>query len=133
MSIQGKIAQIIDETRVILNIGTRDGVQLNHTFLIFQEGDEVFDPDTKESLGKFEIPKGKIVIENVQERMSFARSLRKKELRGVQQKTLSEMMVEASTPLPHDLEALEIDPYSVKPLPVISSVKVGDCVRQIVE
>jgi hypothetical protein len=133
MSIQGKIAQIIDDTRLILNVGARDGVQLNQVFLIYQPGEEVFDPDTRETLGKFEIPKGKVVIENVQEKMAFAHTQLRPDNRGVEPKTLSEMMVEASTPTSRDHEALEIDPYSAKPLPVISPVKVGDCVRQIVE
>lgn len=133
MSIQGKIAQIIDETRLILNVGTRDGVQANQVFLIYQEGEEVFDPETKESLGKFEIPKGKVIIETVQERMSFARTLKRNRNSGTQQKTLSEMMVEASTPLSSEFEKLAIDPYSVKPLPSVSSIKVGDSVRQLSE
>jgi len=132
MSIQGKIAQVIDETRFILNIGSRDGVQLNQMFLIYQAGEEVFDPDTNESLGRFEIPKGKIVIENVQEKLAFARTQFKPEDRTAPPKILSEMMVEASTPAPNDRESLPIDPYTAKPLPVISPVKVGDRVRQIV-
>lgn len=131
MSICGKIAHIIDETRVILNIGVNQGVKLNQIFLIYQEGDEVFDPDTKESLGKVEIPKGRVIIEHVQEKMAIAATEKKESEATSRNKILSELMVDASIPKELDREKLKVDPYHLNPLHQVTSVKVGDLVRSI--
>ena len=56
--------------------------------------DEIFDPDSKQSLGKLELAKGRIIVDHVQEKLSIgsAKVIKKKE----EKKTLSEMMVDAS-------------------------------------
>ncbi len=131
MNICGKVAHIVDETRVILNIGEKQGVKLNQIFLIYQEGDEVFDPDTKESLGKVELPKGRVVVEHVQEKMAIAATEKKAQDETSRNKILSELMVDASIPRDAEREKLPIDPYHLKPLPQVTLVKVGDRVRSI--
>ncbi|MCI0513167.1 hypothetical protein L0128_08155 [candidate division KSB1 bacterium] len=133
MNIRGKIAQIIDETRVVLNIGARDGVQTQQPFLIFEEGEEILDPDTHESLGKLEIPKGRVIIEHVQERISLGITEQKLETEESARKTLSELMVEASTPVSSERYKLNVDPYNLKPFPAHLPVKVGDNVRSLTE
>ena len=72
MSLTGKIARILDESRFVINIGSEAGVKSGQEFIIYQEGDEIFDPETNESLGKMELSKGAIVIEHVQEKLSIA-------------------------------------------------------------
>jgi hypothetical protein len=131
MSICGKIAHIIDETHVILNIGSNQGVKLNQIFLIYQEGDEVFDPDTNESLGKVEITKGRIIVEHVQEKMAIAATEKKEPDVTSHNKILSELMVDASIPKDSEREKLKVDPYHLKPLPQVTSVRIGDLVRSI--
>ncbi|MBN2091785.1 hypothetical protein JW964_19375 [candidate division KSB1 bacterium] len=131
MNICGKVAHIIDETRVILNIGEKQGVKLDQIFLIYQEGDEVFDPDTNESLGKVELPKGRVVVEHVQEKMAIAATEKKIQDETSRNKILSELMVDASIPRDSEREKLPIDPYHLKPFPQVTSVKVGDLVRSI--
>jgi len=130
MSIRGKIAQIIDDTKVVINVGSRDGVILNQKFVIYEEGDEILDPDTGVSLGKIEVPKGHIIIEHVQDKIAIGVTEQKAE-DASERKTLSELMVEASTPVKNNREKLMVDPYSMKPLPSITPVKVGDRVRAI--
>lgn len=132
MFLRGKIAQILDDTRVVLNIGSKQGVKIKQVFLIFQEGDDVVDPDTKTSLGKIEIPKGKIIIENVQEQISIG-ATEVKARDNDTKKTLSELMVEASTPQKSDREKLLVDRFQIKPLPTITPVKIGDWVRSLTE
>jgi hypothetical protein len=131
MSICGKIAHIIDETHVILNIGSNHGVKLNQIFLIYQEGDEVFDPDTNESLGKVEISKGRINVEHVQDKMAIATTGKREPETTSRSKILSELMVDASIPKDSERDKLKVDPYHLKPLPQVTAVRIGDLVRSI--
>ncbi|MDU2208422.1 MAG: hypothetical protein E7E42_01915 [Veillonella sp.] len=63
------IAKVIDDTNVVLNIGSNENVSINDRFLIYQIGEEIFDPDTKESLGNFEIVKGYGKVTHIQNTM----------------------------------------------------------------
>lgn len=67
---EGKVANIIDDYRVVINKGSNDGVRVGQRFLILTIGEEIKDPDTKESLGKIEVIKGKGEVTHVQERMA---------------------------------------------------------------
>lgn len=67
----GKVIKILDSYRVVINLG-KDKVQKGQKFIIYDEGEEVTDPDTKTSLGKIEILKAKVEIEHVQDKFSIA-------------------------------------------------------------
>lgn len=55
-----RVAQIISRTRVVLNVGSEDGIRENSDFLIYSISDEdIIDPVTGNSLGKLEYVKGK--------------------------------------------------------------------------
>jgi len=69
-----KVVKVIDQTRVIINRGSFDEVGVNDRFLIYQHGEEIYDPDTNESLGRIEIVKGRGVVTHVQERMATIES-----------------------------------------------------------
>lgn len=71
---EAKIVKIVDEYKVAINIGSKDGVEKNNIFMIFQKGDELFDPDTKESLGILEIPKLKMKVFNIQDKLTLLES-----------------------------------------------------------
>jgi len=70
--IVGKVAQIIDESLIVLNVGEAAGVTPGMQFVVFEEGDEVKDPESGASLGRVELVKGLIVVTHVQEHMSQA-------------------------------------------------------------
>ncbi|MBN1348628.1 hypothetical protein JXJ21_04400 [candidate division KSB1 bacterium] len=123
----GKIAQILDESKFVINLGLKNKIQTGQEFIIYQEGDEIFDPDSKESLGKLEIPKGRLVVEHVQERISIA--ITKTIEQKSEHKTLSELMVDASVPVREEREKLNINRTDMQPQAKISPVKVGDWVR----
>lgn len=65
-----KVAKIIDEYTLVLNKGGRDGIKVGQRFLIYSIGDEILDPDTKESLGILEIVKGTGRVIHLQEKMA---------------------------------------------------------------
>lgn len=68
--LEAKVASIIDNYRVVINKGEVDGIRIGQRFLILAIGDEIVDPDTKESLGRIEIIKGKAKVTHIQERMA---------------------------------------------------------------
>lgn len=72
--INGKVIKIIDSKTIIINKGSNDGVIKGDRFLIYNIGEEIIDPDTKESLGKLEIVCGEGKATHVQEKISTLKS-----------------------------------------------------------
>lgn len=65
-----KIVKIIDENRLVINLGWLHGVKQNDKFAVYVTGDEVFDPDTSESLGTLDTVKCYLRAMDVLEKMS---------------------------------------------------------------
>jgi len=65
-----KVAGIVDKYRVVINRGSDHGITVGKRFLILSIGEELFDPDTEESLGRVEVIKGKGEVTHVQEKMA---------------------------------------------------------------
>lgn len=65
-----KIAKVIDGYTLVLNKGEKDGIKVGQRFLIYSIGDEIIDPDTKESLGNLEIVKGTGRVTHLQEKVA---------------------------------------------------------------
>ncbi len=72
--ITGKVVKISDENNIVINKGAADGVTLGNRFLIYSLGEELFDPDTKESLGTLEIVCGEGKPTHIQEHMTTVTS-----------------------------------------------------------
>lgn len=70
--IVGKIAQIVDEGLVVLTVGAEHGVVPGMKMVVFEEGEEVRDPETGDSLGRVELVKGLLQVVHVQDRISQA-------------------------------------------------------------
>lgn len=64
------VAKIIDDYTIVINKGSKNGVKEGQRFLIYEIGEEIFDPVTKESLGKLEIVKGTGKVAHLQENMA---------------------------------------------------------------
>ena len=69
--IRGKVAQVINERAIALNVGTANGVAVGMYFEVMQPID-VRDPDTGEILGHIEDSKVKVKVYQVQQRLSLA-------------------------------------------------------------
>lgn len=77
---EAKIASVVDQYRVVINVGRVDGVKVGQRFLIYKIGDEVIDPDTKGSLGRLEVVKGIGEVIHVQEKMATLQTTEKHEI-----------------------------------------------------
>lgn len=74
MTVEGKVAKVLGNNEVVLNRGREHGVRHGMVFEIFApEGDEVWDPDTGETLGTVEDVKAKAEVTEVKERLSVAK------------------------------------------------------------
>jgi len=73
------VASKIDDFQIVINKGYDDGVGSYMRFLVYEQGQEIFDPHSKKSLGKLEIPKGFFKVQHVQDKMTVLVSELKKE------------------------------------------------------
>ena len=74
MTVEGKVAKILGKGEVVVNRGRSHGVRQGMLFEIFApEGEEVWDPDTGETLGTVEDVKAKAEVTEVKEKLAVAR------------------------------------------------------------
>ena len=73
MAVEGKVAKILGN-EIVINRGRREGVRQGMLFEVFaSEGEEVWDPDTGETLGTVEDVKAQAEVTEVKERLAVAR------------------------------------------------------------
>ena len=74
MAIEGKVAKILGNNEIVINRGRNEGVLAGMLFEVFApEGEEVWDPDTGETLGTVEDVKARAEATEVKERLAVAR------------------------------------------------------------
>ena len=73
MAVEGKVAKILGG-EIVINRGRREGVRQGMLFEVFApEGEEVWDPDTGETLGTVEDVKAQAEVTEVKDRLAVAR------------------------------------------------------------
>ena len=119
-----RIASIQDDYRVVLNAGSEDGISEDMEFVIFTPGEEIFDPETDESLGHLELVKGRVEVVHVQASMSIGRSSQFSE---------QKYPVERPLALFGSINALSSErPYDMRQIRLkLKNIAVGDRVRRI--
>lgn len=76
--LRGKVVRILDDQRIVINLGMNHGVQTGDHFYIYEAGEEIQDPVTNEPLGKLELVKAEVEAVHVQEKISFVMPPEKK-------------------------------------------------------
>lgn len=135
-AIEGRIIKIVDEFTVVIDKGKKDGVEERDRFIIYDEGDEIFDLEGN-SLGKLEIVKGKVRVQHVQEKFSVCKGYKEKFIRrspSAYQSLISSMSVFSNFEVEEELIPLDIDEkdtsaLNTEPKPVI----IGDLVKQEID
>jgi len=139
--IEGKVAKILDEYSIVINVGRNNGVVNGMVFAVFvQSNEEVKDPDSGEALGKLEIIKEHVFVAHVQDKFSTCVAGEKEapcgehESHGAQ--TLSgAMMAEAMTGRPGknklSNEKLNVNTSQITGVPQLGPISVGDMVRAV--
>ncbi len=73
--IEGKVAAILNEREVVLNIGSDAGVKPEMKFeILVTEPGEIIDPDTGEILGTLDLAKTRVEVVDIQHKMCVART-----------------------------------------------------------
>jgi hypothetical protein len=68
------VVAVLDGYRVVINAGSLDGIKEKDRFLIYELGEELIDPDSKESLGRLEIIKGTGRPVHIQDKLTTIQS-----------------------------------------------------------
>ena len=136
--IEGQVAAIIDDTALVLNVGSRQGVRKGMIFVIFAVHQEIGDPVTGEALGHWEMVKAQVVVVHVQERMCTVRAPVVPEERVTDgTRPLSAMMVEHSLgqygAREVEWQRLPVRTADLRGRPKVQPIGVGDGARAEVE
>lgn len=82
--IEGKVARILTDRRLVINRGRADGVQVGMKFAILSTvGVDVRDPDSGEVLGSMDVARTVVKVVAVDERLSTARTFRTLRTSGI--------------------------------------------------
>lgn len=126
-----KIAKIQNPYTLILNQGSKDGVEEGQRYQVYSIGEEIFDPDTKKSLGNIEIIKGTGRISHLQESMSILSSDMKSEaLRSFKKTTPGRFDVTGLSMLTNPWK-VEVEEELPSKKIAFSKPNIGDLVRKI--
>ena len=68
------IADIQNSKTIIINRGSDDDVRINELYLVYRQGKEIIDPETKKSLGFLEVVLGKGKVIHVQDKIATLES-----------------------------------------------------------
>ena len=132
--ISGKVAAVVDDTTLVLNVGRDDGVREGMLFASVAENQEVVDPETGRSLGNWESVKARVITTHVQEKMCTVRSPLADE--GAQATgTLSAMMVRHSFGLygstKESRQSLSVRADDMSGRSAVTPIAVGDSARLV--
>lgn len=130
--IEGKVAGIINERELTINIGIKNGVFEGMKFSILaKEPIEICDPDSSEKLGIVDREKVRVIATEVKERFSICKTYRKWTTVGSTFASIAGLMTGPRV----EYENLKVNDSSFPP-PLSeeeSYVKIGDRVIQVKE
>lgn len=134
--VEGKVAKILDDQSLILNVGTSQGVTPGMIFCIFAPVEEVKDPDTGESLGAWEAVKGYVQATHPQEKLTVcrvytpaARSTGETGTHVLSAEMIELSMLRSSAPRAR----LNVDRSQLSGIPEVGPITVGDRARSVDE
>ncbi len=131
--IHTKVAKIIDPTTIVLPVGAADGVKEGMEFVIYDLSETIRDPDTGEDLGRLELVKGRVFAENVQEKLTVARTRARQQGGQIRVMSLEDYLrtVYAAALSGPTREELKIEDSPPVPTDTDRTVRVGDMVRNV--
>ncbi|CAN5704141.1 hypothetical protein BH24ACT22_BH24ACT22_00340 [soil metagenome] len=146
MAVEGKVAKILGNNEIVVNRGRAQGVRPGMLLEIFSaEGEEVWDPDTGETLGTVEDVKARAEITEVKDRLAIARLQGSESPLGAanigdMQENLQRMFgqmfgddvkIQGFGMSPGQDDQDDLESMVGGPLQDLSQVQVGDAVREI--
>ena len=131
--ITGKVARILGEFQLVLNVGAQQGVKKDMTFIIYEEGEEIKDPESGQSLGKLEMVKGEVEVVHVQDTICVAESqeIRKDKEPTVLSAKLAEVTLYSKSNIEQEREKLYVKQSDISGVRATGPIAVGDLVRSV--
>lgn len=138
-----KIIKIIDDNTIIGKGGTDEGITKGSKFLIIgkNDGEEIIDPDTNESLGFLGLEKGTVIAKQVEEHFTVYKSryIKEKNKYGDLAKRSSILtssalqgFIDTNEKIPAHYERLNVDLNDVTGSSSgESTIKIGDYLKPI--
>jgi hypothetical protein len=130
--INGKIARILSESEVVLNVGSTQGVRDGMEFVIYSTGDPIIDPDSGRTLGLLETVKGRILVSHVMEGACRARTKTHTETLPSPFESIGMSDLFRSRAVRRHA-TLQVKKEQVQPFAEDLTVRVGDAVRSLPE
>jgi hypothetical protein len=128
-SFSGVVARVVDDYTLVINRGSRHGIEKGDHFLVYYvEDEEIKDPETGESLGKLEVVRGTGSAVHVQENMSTIKSNRTVSKGRVIRRTVNPAFRGIAGVFPGEKETIEEPEREALPF---ESPSVGDKVKLI--
>uniref|UniRef100_UPI00403F6243 hypothetical protein n=1 Tax=Lentilactobacillus hilgardii TaxID=1588 RepID=UPI00403F6243 len=128
---EGKVIRILNDTELLINLGSNDDVRYDQHFEIYEPGEEVRDPLTNKSLGTLDYVKANVEATEVHEAFSVVshittstETVSKGGLAAFAQSS-RKITTQHVHPLPVDTD--QINPRNVKN----ESIQIGDPVRSV--
>ena len=78
--IRGKVARVLNEREIAINIGAAHGVDVGMYFDVMDACEDIRDPDTDEVLGSIERPRVRVKITYVQDKLAVASTYKSKQI-----------------------------------------------------
>ncbi len=131
--IWGKIIRILDEQRILVNVGFEQGVQPGDYYHVLMIGDEIIDPDSNEPLGELQLVKAEVEAVHVLEKMTLMMPVAEPHIRqdSVLSATLANTKSIGDNPILPNRGKLNVKPNQVHGREMISTIGVGDAVRSV--
>jgi len=80
-TIKGKVARVLNSRELAINCGEEHGVQVGMIFAVLDpKGEDITDPDSEEVIGSIGRTKVLVEVVKVEQRLSLARTFRKREV-----------------------------------------------------
>ncbi len=126
----GNIIRIIDKRTVIINLGSKDGVDSNSIFSIMGEPEKIIDPNTHDELGEVTIVKSRVKAKEVAEKFTIATTKWQHSTFSLFDSVFAGMKKNVQT-LETDEGELNVDELDIQPWKAKSesTIKVGDIIK----
>ncbi len=133
--VEGRVAQILNERELVINIGSEMGVKRGMKFAILAPKPlEIVDPETKVVLDHLDREKVRVAATEVRPKVTVCKTYKTRIVGGIDLRGFSAMR-EAMTPLHEEVETLRATNSSFPPplSPEESYVKINDRVVQVLD
>jgi hypothetical protein len=124
--VKGVVVKILSPTKVLINVGSQQGVAKGTRFVIYEEGEMITDPTTNQPLEQLELVKGEVEVTHVQLKIAVAESFKIE--------TRTTPLYSALTSMASTTEEIKVvTPLTKEKIQEVtaSPLKVGDLVRSI--